>query len=340
MGRQVGKKAAKRGKSTKAAIDALQLDDFRGQIAAIAKAQAVIEFELDGTIRGANELFLRTVGYALDEIKGKHHSLFVEPGYRDSGDYRAFWAKLGRGAYDAGQYRRIGKGGREIWLQASHNPILDRNGRPFQVAEYAARITAQKLLAVSSRRIKTALDNVSGNVMMADAENRIIYLNQSVQNMFRNIALELRRELPNFDPNKLMGSNVDVFHKHSADQQRLLAELRGTLRAGASARWSNGSIGPRKSRSSRRWPRSLQRRSPETCSSAFAPTISRTSSRSWLMVSTACSTTCCRSSNRSRQLPRRFKVERRRSPRATRTCRSGPRRPPRAWSRPHRRWSR
>jgi methyl-accepting chemotaxis protein len=139
MGRQVGKKAAKRGKSSKAAIDALQLDDFRGQIAAIAKAQAVIEFELDGTIRSANELFLRTVGYALDEIKGKHHSLLVEPGYRDSGDYRAFWAKLGRGEYDAGQYRRIGKGGREIWLQASYNPILDRNGRPFKVVEYAGR---------------------------------------------------------------------------------------------------------------------------------------------------------------------------------------------------------
>ena len=139
MGRQVGKKTAKRGKSSKAAIDALQLDDFRGQIAAIAKAQAVIEFELDGTIRSANELFLRTVGYALDEIKGKHHSLLVEPGYRDSADYRAFWAKLGRGEYDAGQYRRIGKGGREIWLQASYNPILDRNGRPFKVVEYAGR---------------------------------------------------------------------------------------------------------------------------------------------------------------------------------------------------------
>jgi methyl-accepting chemotaxis protein len=353
MGRQVGKKAAKRGKSSKAAIDALQLDDFRGQIAAIAKAQAVIEFELDGTIRSANELFLRTVGYALDEIKGKHHSLFVEPGYRDSSDYRAFWAKLRRGEYDAGQYRRIGKGGREIWLQASYNPILGGNGRAFKVVEYAADITAQKaraadykgqvaaiaksqaviefeldgtirtaneiflctvgyaldeikgkhhslfvepayrdsgeyrafwaklargeydagqyrrigkggreiwlqasynpimdangrafkvvkyatditeqkLLAVSSLRIKTALDNVSGNVMMADGENRIIYLNQSVQNMFRSIALELRRELPNFDPNKLMGSNLDVFHKHSADQQRLLAELRGTLKS-------------------------------------------------------------------------------------------------------------
>src|ERR1035438_7424569 len=232
MGRQVGKKAAKPGKSSKAAIDALQLDDFRGQIAAIAKSQAVIEFELDGTIRTANEIFLCTVGYALDEIKGKHHSLFVEPAYRDSGEYRAFWAKLARGEYDAGQYRRIGRGGREIWLQASYNPIMDANGRAFKVVKYATDITEQKLLAVSSLRIKTALDNVSGNVMMADAENRIIYLNQSVQNMFRNIALELRRGLPNFDPNKLMGSNVDVFHKHSADQQRLLAELRGTLKSG------------------------------------------------------------------------------------------------------------
>ncbi len=205
--------------------------DYKGQLAAINKAQAVIEFELDGTIRTANDIFLRTVGYGLDEIKGRHHGLFVDAAQRDSGDYRAFWAKFARGDYDAGQYRCFGKDGREIWLQASYNPILDANNKPFKVVMFATDITEQKQLAVSSLRIRTALDNVSGNVMMADAENRIIYLNRSVQNMFQNIAAELRRELPNFDPTKLMGSNIDVFHKNSAEQQRLLAELLGTLRS-------------------------------------------------------------------------------------------------------------
>jgi len=205
--------------------------DYKGQLAAINKAQAVIEFELDGTIRTANEIFLRTMGYVLDEIKGKHHSVFAEPAQRDNGEYRAFWAKLARGEYDAGQYRRLGKGGREVWLQASYNPIMDANGKPFKVVAFATDITEQKLLAVSSLRIKTALDNVSANVLMADAENRVIYLNRSVQKMFQGIAAQLRRALPNFDPEKLMGSNIDAFHNNSAEQQRLPAEQRGALKA-------------------------------------------------------------------------------------------------------------
>lgn len=205
--------------------------DYKGQLAAINKAQAVIEFDLDGTIRTANEIFLRTVGYALDEIKGRHHSLFVEPAMRDSGEYRAIWAKFARGEHDAGEYRRLGKDGREIWLQASYNPILDANGRPFKVVKFATDITAQKQLAVGSLRITTALDNVSGNVMMADAENRIIYLNRAVQSMFHALAGQLHSELPEFDPGKLMGSSITAFHKDGAEQQRLLAELRGPLKS-------------------------------------------------------------------------------------------------------------
>jgi methyl-accepting chemotaxis protein len=121
--------------------------DVNGQLSAISKAQAVIEFQLDGTIITANENFLATVGYSADEVRGKHHSLFVEPAYRDSGEYRAFWTKLGRGEYDAGQYKRIGKGGKELWLEASYNPILDASNRPFKVVKYATNITAQKFAA-------------------------------------------------------------------------------------------------------------------------------------------------------------------------------------------------
>ncbi|WP_312667520.1 PAS domain-containing protein, partial [Escherichia coli] len=82
-------------------------------------------------------------GYSLDDVRGQHHSLFVEPEYRSSAEYRQFWEKLGRGEYDAGQYRRLGKGGREVWIQASYNPILDLNGKPFKVVKYATDITAQ-----------------------------------------------------------------------------------------------------------------------------------------------------------------------------------------------------
>jgi methyl-accepting chemotaxis protein len=121
------------------------LQDLRGQVAAIGKSQAVIEFGLDGRILTANDNFLNALGYSLAEIQGKHHSMFVDPAYRQTPEYRNFWERLGRGEFDAGQYKRIGKGGKEIWIQASYNAILDRKGRPFKVVKYASDITAQKM---------------------------------------------------------------------------------------------------------------------------------------------------------------------------------------------------
>jgi methyl-accepting chemotaxis protein len=118
--------------------------DLVGKIDAIGRSQAVIEFNLDGTIITANENFLQTLGYTLGEIKGKHHSMFAEPAYAASADYRAFWAKLGRGEYDAGQYKRIGKGGKEVWIEASYNPILDQNGRPCKVVKFATDLSKRK----------------------------------------------------------------------------------------------------------------------------------------------------------------------------------------------------
>ena len=121
--------------------------NWSGQVQAIGKSQAVIEFDLKGHILTANDNFLRTLGYTLDEIQGQHHSLFVDPAHAASPDYRQFWDKLGRGEYDAGQYKRIGKGGKEVWIQASYNPILDPAGKPFKVVKYATDITAQRLQA-------------------------------------------------------------------------------------------------------------------------------------------------------------------------------------------------
>jgi methyl-accepting chemotaxis protein len=116
--------------------------DYKAQLAAIGKAQAVIEFTTDGKIINANDNFLNAMGYSLDEIKGQHHSMFVEPAHKQSAEYRLFWEKLGRGEYDAGQYKRVGKGGKEIWIQASYNPIMDLNGKPFKVVKYATDVTA------------------------------------------------------------------------------------------------------------------------------------------------------------------------------------------------------
>jgi methyl-accepting chemotaxis protein len=122
-----------------------ELMELRGQLAAINKVQAIIEFNLDGTVLHANENFLKTIGYTMEEIKGRHHSLFVEPAFRESLEYKKFWQDLNDGKFQAAEYKRIGKGGKEVWLQASYNPIFDPNGKPFKVVKYAIDTTATKL---------------------------------------------------------------------------------------------------------------------------------------------------------------------------------------------------
>jgi methyl-accepting chemotaxis protein len=147
--------------------------DVEGQLAAINKAQAVITFELDGTVRSANDNFLRTMGYSLEEIRGRHHSMFVEPGYRASSEYRAFWAKLARGEFDAGQYQRVAKGGRNIWLQASYNPILDSAGKPLHVVKYATDVTEQVNFAAQLRAAVEDTKAAVSAAMNGDLSRRI-----------------------------------------------------------------------------------------------------------------------------------------------------------------------
>lgn len=131
----------------------IQNADYQGQLAAIDTSQAVISFHLDGTIIDANKNFLDTLGYSLDEVRGKHHSMFVEANYKNSSEYKEFWATLGRGEYQAAEYMRVGKGGKEVWIQASYNPIRDLNGKPFKVVKYATDTTAQ---------VKTRMENERG----------------------------------------------------------------------------------------------------------------------------------------------------------------------------------
>jgi methyl-accepting chemotaxis protein len=151
----------------------LQAADFEGQLNAINKAQAVIEFGLDGKVLNANENFLSVLGYSLADIKGQHHSMFVEAGHRNSVDYRLFWDKLGRGEYDTGQYKRIGKGGREIWIQASYNPIMDLNGKPFKVVKYATDVTADVNANLMLREAVEQAQKVTSAAKEGDLTQRI-----------------------------------------------------------------------------------------------------------------------------------------------------------------------
>ncbi|MBU8545247.1 PAS domain-containing protein [Roseomonas sp. ROY-5-3] len=134
--------------------------DYAAQIAAIGRAQAVIEFGTDGTIVTANDNFLTTMGYGLEEIRGKHHQIFVEPGYARSADYAAFWEALRSGKPMSAQYKRISKTGRPIWIDGSYNPILDHNGRVTKVVKFATDISAQIEL----------LGNLRDNIVEVDRE--------------------------------------------------------------------------------------------------------------------------------------------------------------------------
>ena len=118
--------------------------DHTGQMAAISKSQAVIEFDLAGNILTANDNFCAAMGYRPDEIVGRHHRMFVQSDTAASADYRSFWERLGRGEFESAEYMRIGKGGKEVWIQASYNPIMDMSGRPYKVVKFATDVTARK----------------------------------------------------------------------------------------------------------------------------------------------------------------------------------------------------
>lgn len=119
----------------------MKASEYEGKINAVSKSQAMIEFNLDGTIITANSNFLKTVGYEADEIIGKHHRIFCDESYAQSSSYVEFWQKLGRGEFDTGEYKRKGKDGKEIWLKASYNPIFDANKKPFKIVKLATDIT-------------------------------------------------------------------------------------------------------------------------------------------------------------------------------------------------------
>jgi methyl-accepting chemotaxis protein len=176
--------------------------DYQGQIASIGKAQAVIEFTLDGKIINANDNFLKTLGYTLDEIKGRHHSMFVDANDRDSAEYKAFWDKLGRGEYDAAQYKRVAKDGHDVWIQASYNPIMDFNGKPFKVVKYATDVTAnvkasqalQRAVSEVQQVVDAAKDNdLTGRVPLAGKTGEIAMLCSGVNGLIDTMSAVIRR---------------------------------------------------------------------------------------------------------------------------------------------------
>ena len=148
------------------------------KLIALDKSQAIIEFEPDGTIIYANENFLNAMGYSLSEVQGKHHSMFAEPEFAASAEYRQFWETLGAGTFQAAQYRRFGKGGKEIWIEASYNPLFDRSGKVFRVVKFATDITKEVMERANLQGQIDAI-NKSQAVIEFEPDGTIIYANEN-----------------------------------------------------------------------------------------------------------------------------------------------------------------
>ncbi|NEK56552.1 PAS domain S-box protein [Geodermatophilus sabuli] len=168
-----------------------QHNEFTGKVAAMDRAQAVIEFDLDGTVLSANANFLDAMGYTLAEIKGLHHRIFCDPAYAASGEYRDFWEKLGTGDFHSGEYRRLAKGGKEVWIQATYNPILDESGKPFKVVKFAVDVTASKLRSAEVEARIDAVDRAQA-VIEFDLDGNVLTAND---NFLRTLGYSLREIL-------------------------------------------------------------------------------------------------------------------------------------------------
>lgn len=195
--------------------------DISGKLEAVNRTNAVIEFKLDGTIVHANDNFLGALGYTLGEIQGKHHGMFVDDAYRMSGEYREFWAKLNRGENHTGEFKRIAKGGREVWIRAIYAPIRDSQGQLAKVVKFATDITAELKAREEATRIQNMMDNLPINVVFAGRDSKIAYLNPSALRTLKKI-----EHLLPVPAEQLKGQSYDILHKNPEMQRRLLADPR------------------------------------------------------------------------------------------------------------------
>lgn len=213
----------------------LQDADAVGQMKAMHNIMAIVEFDLDGNIMTINEKFKETIGYHESEIVGNHHSLLVDAEHRASEAYQQFWEKLNKGEHVSGEFKRITKEGKEVWFRASYNPIKDAKGNPFKVVKYSTDITEdiekqreEEFKNHRAQAIKSTLEAASINMMMADNDGIIRYMNPSTERLMQRISGNLKKLLPHFDPNKIIGQNFDIFHKNPAHQRNLLQSLTST----------------------------------------------------------------------------------------------------------------
>ncbi len=204
--------------------------EMQAKLEAASQAQAIIEFNMDGTIICVNENFTTVMGYTTEDLKGKHHRILVEEAYGKSSEYKEFWESLNEGETKTGEPKRIAKDGRLVWLRASYTPILDKAGKPYKVIKFAMDITELSKAGEDNERIKVALDSVTANVMLADNDFNVVYSNEAVTRMLKDAESDIQQELPAFSVDRLQGSNIDLFHKNPEHQRSMVERLKSTYR--------------------------------------------------------------------------------------------------------------
>ena len=193
-------------------------NEAQAKLDALDRSLAIIEFAMDGTILHANHNFLSVVGYTLDEIKGKHHRIFIEESLAAGPEYTAFWTKLRSGDHVSGEFMRLDKAKRRVWLEATYNPVLDVQGKPTKVVKFASDITAKKN---ETSRLLTMIDDMPVAVMTADPKDefRINYFNATSRKTLGSIEQHLPIKV-----SEMLGSSFDVFHKNPHHQRTMLAD--------------------------------------------------------------------------------------------------------------------
>ena len=193
-------------------------------INAINRSMAMIEFNLQGEVLTANDNFLSTMGYRLEDIRGKHHRLFCNREEADSAGYKSFWAQLNRGEYVSGRFQRVGRNGQPIWLRATYNPVFDSNGKLYKVVKFASDVTEQvQHQEAESRAARIAYDTALQTDATAQQGAQVV---QHTVEVMQGIAGELNRAAEGIsavsEQSEMISSIVQTI-RGIAEQTNLLA---------------------------------------------------------------------------------------------------------------------
>jgi methyl-accepting chemotaxis protein len=186
---------------------------------AINRSQALIEFELDGTIIHANDNFLSLMGYTLEEVQGRHHRIFCDPAEAASTQYQSFWTSLARGDFRSECFKRVTKMGREVWIQATYNPVFDESGRPVRVVKFATDVSAQEAHRRRADLLSLATDHAGVSVTITDAQGLIEYVNPGFT------------QLTGFDADEVVGQKPGVLLQGADTDPETVRHIRECLAA-------------------------------------------------------------------------------------------------------------